>query len=244
MIDLTEGLRVGDLTDLVLPKVSIDEYESKISKDAIVVGFYVDHKDPATDLSSFIEKGAGNILDTEVSPAPDDDGNYLVFVEFMRNEKFPEDVEDVLDSLEALTGIKEWQYNAYGHGDENFDFSRDSIINKVRLEEEPMEEITDEQMESLQFFKPSILDNVEIDGKTISLTKSGNTKVFEQIALGDANLLIHILSLESKPVLLDQQSLYECNSLRRMLGENWDVNKIDNHYILANNEDERIMVIK
>ncbi len=244
MSDLNEGLRVEDLKDLVRPKVSIDEYESKIGKDAIVVGFYVDDKDPATDLSSFIEKGAGNILDTEVSPAPDDDGNYLVFVEFMRDEKFPEDVEQVLESLAALTGNTVWQFNAYGHGDEDFDFTLDSITERVRLEEEPEEEITDEQLESIQFFKPSMLDDVEISGKTLTLTKRGNTKVFEQIALGDANLLTHVLSLNSKPVLMDRQSLRECNSLRKMLGHNWDVNKIDKHYILANNEDERIMVVK
>ncbi len=243
MDDLNEGLRVEDLKDLVKSKVSIDEYESKISKDAIVVGFYVEDKDPATDLSSFIEKGAGNILDTEVSPAPDDDGNYLVFVEFMRDEKFPEDVEQVLESLAALTGIQVWQYNAYGHGDEDFDFSRDTITEHVRLEEQP-EEITDEQLESIQFFKPSLLDDVEIQGNELTLIKRGNTKVFEQIALGDANLLTHILSLNSKPVLMDRESLRECNALRSMLGTNWDVNKIDNHYILANNEDERIMVVK
>ena len=33
------------------------------------------------DLAFFMEKGATDILDTEVSPNPDDDGNYLVFVE-------------------------------------------------------------------------------------------------------------------------------------------------------------------
>ena len=162
----------------------------------------------------------------------------------MRDEKFPEDVEQVLESLGALTGITAWQYNAYGHGEEAFDFSRDTITEHVRLEEEPMKEITDEQLESIHFFKPSLLDDVEIDGKTISLTKSGNTQVFEQIALGDANLLVHVLSLDSKPVLMDRVSLRECNSLRNMLGTNWDVNKIDKHYILANNEDERIMVVK
>lgn len=244
MNDLTEGLRVDDLINLVRSKISIDEYESKIGKDAIVVGFYVDDKDPADDLSSFIEKGAGNILDTEVSPAPDDDGNYLVFVEFMRDEKFPEDVEQVLESLLSLTGIESWVFNAHGHGDEDFDFDRESITERVRLEEEPEEEITDEQMESIQFFKPSLLDDVEIVDKTLTLTKLGNARVFEQIALGDANLIIHVLNLNSKPLLMDRESLRECNSLRNMLGLNWDVNKIDNHYILANNEDERIMVVK
>lgn len=244
MDTINEGLRVHDLIDLVLPVISIDEYESKIDSDAVVVGFYVESDMPAKDLSNFIEKGANEILDTEVSPAPDDNGNYLVFVEFLRDEKFPQILEDVLNSVECLTGISEWQFMHYGGNEEKMDFNKDMITKKIRLEKELPSEPTEEQLESLNFFKPSLLNNVQINDNNLILTKKNLSKSFEKIAFGEANMLINILELNIKPLSLDFQSLRECNGIRKMLGENWDVNKIDNHFILANDNDSRIMVIK
>src|SRR5690606_30290855 len=79
---LKESLFPGDLKDLIKPVVSIDEFEPKIDPAAIVLAFYAREEDPAFDLSRFIEFGPINsVLDTEVSPAPDEDGFYLVFVE-------------------------------------------------------------------------------------------------------------------------------------------------------------------
>lgn len=246
MDKIDEGLRVNDLINLIRPVVSIDEYESKIDDDAIVVGFYVESDMPAQDLANFIEKGANDILDTEVSPAPDDNGNYVVFVEFLRNDKFPQLLEDVLGSVESLTGITEWQFMHYGGKGEKMDLNQDLIMEKVRLvEKEPSpEENEEEQMESLEFFKDSLLDDVVTNGKKIILTKGAFSKSYDKIALGEAELLIDVLMLDAKPLAMDFKSLRECNRLRKMLGENWDVNKIDHHLILANDGDSKIMVIK
>jgi len=241
MTKLKEGLRTHDLIDLVLPTISIDEYESKIDPDAIVVGFFVDDDAPAKDLSSFIESGAGEILDTEVSPAPDDDGNYLVFVEFMRDENLPENIEYVLETVENLTGIQEWNFTYYGGGDEKVPFQREMISEKIRLEKAMP---SDEQMESIEFFKDSVLDDVKLNGKFLTLKRKSNTMFFEKLALGEETLLIEVLSLHNKPFSMDFKSLRECNAIRKMLGDNWDVNKIDKHYVLANNIDTRIMVVK
>ena len=41
MAQLNEGLKELDLQDLVLPLVSVDEYESKIDEEAIVVAFFI-----------------------------------------------------------------------------------------------------------------------------------------------------------------------------------------------------------
>lgn len=241
MTKLKEGLRSLDLIDLVLPTISIDEYESKIDPDAIVVGFFVDDKDPANDLASFIESGAGAILDTEVSPAPDDDGNYLVFVEFLRDEKLPENLQYILETIENLTGIQKWNFTYYGGEDEKIPFQKDMIIEKIRLDQEPP---TDEQMESIEFFRDSILDDVILTGNSLVLKKKNLTMVFEKLAFGEETVLTELLDLNTKPFSMDFKSLRECNTIRKMLGNNWDVNKIDNHYILANNKNTQIMVIK
>ena len=46
---INEGLRVGDLENLVSPKISIDEFESKSGSDdeILVVAFYVKDDQPA-----------------------------------------------------------------------------------------------------------------------------------------------------------------------------------------------------
>lgn len=90
---LTEGMRRGDLADLVLPLISVDEYDSKVDeKEAIVFGFYVHDRGAADDLNRFLQKSAVPLLDTEVSPAPDQHGFYMVFIEFLDNDRLPQNV--------------------------------------------------------------------------------------------------------------------------------------------------------
>lgn len=113
MAILTEGLREGDLIDLVLPLITIDEYESKIDETAIVVGFFVKDIEPAKDLNRFIQKSAVSLLDTDVSPAPNSQGYYMVFVEFLRNEDFIKKIFMLIDNIRDLVGIKTWTFKAY-----------------------------------------------------------------------------------------------------------------------------------
>jgi len=109
---LKEGLKVGDFIDILNPVVSIDEYESKIDKDAIVVALKTKSavSYPADDLSEFIETGRNEVLDTDVSVGPDDKGNYVLFIEFVRNELFPENLIQVLKSIYSLSMIDDWNH--------------------------------------------------------------------------------------------------------------------------------------
>ena len=111
---INEGLTFGDLEGLVLPRLSIAEYSPKTGneEDVVVIGFYVKDDKPADDLASFIEKGAVEVLDTEVSPNPDDDGNYLLFVE-MKNEKLMDTVLRLLEDINRIVKIEDWTFNFY-----------------------------------------------------------------------------------------------------------------------------------
>tara|TARA_B100001057_G_scaffold468527_1_gene527777 strand:- start:999 stop:1409 length:411 start_codon:yes stop_codon:yes gene_type:complete len=111
---INEGLTFGDLEGLVLPRLSIAEYSPKTGneEDVIVIGFYIKDDKPADDLASFIEKGAVEVLDTEVSPNPDDDGNYLLFVE-MKNEKLMDTVLRLLEDINRIVKIEDWTFNFY-----------------------------------------------------------------------------------------------------------------------------------
>ena len=110
--NLKEGLKVGDMDGILNDVLTIDEFDSKIDPDAIVVAFTSNSSIayPMDDLSEFIENGSNEVLDTEVSHGPNKDGNYLLFVEFVRNENFPKNLQTVLNSMKSLTLIYEWNY--------------------------------------------------------------------------------------------------------------------------------------
>lgn len=237
------GLKISDLQDLVRPLISVDEYESKINDDAIVVGFYVDDKDPAKDLSKFIESGGYNIVDTDVSPGTDDQGRYIVFVEFLRNESFPKELETILGAVEPLTGLDKWKFTYYGGHDRELDFSIDNIKQLVRLEPLPKDEST---LESANMFHYSLLSNVEISGNIVRFTKGNLIKEYELVGCGsDSNLIFESLNLEDKPVSFSQNDLYESQALRQMLGsEWWDVNVIDGYYVLTSGTTDQTMILR
>ena len=106
------SLKSNDLSGLVSKKIHIDEYQSKMGNDAdvIVISFKVDYKDPAWELSNFIEKGYDWVLDSDLSSGEMEDGGYLVFVEVQRRPSFTHNLMRLLKDMENLTGTKPSDY--------------------------------------------------------------------------------------------------------------------------------------
>ena len=111
---ISEGLTHGDLKGLVMPGLSVAEFEPKTGneEDVIVVGFYVKDDRPAQDLATFIEKGSVDILDTEVSPNPDEDGNYMVFIE-LKNEDIMNTVMKLLEDVNRIVNLDDYALNFF-----------------------------------------------------------------------------------------------------------------------------------
>ena len=103
MAKINEGMRAGDLADLVLPMISVDEYESKIDDSSIVIGFYIHDQDAASDLNRFLQKSPIQIIDTEISPAPDQHGYYIVFVELINDRRIAKNIADILAEVSFLS---------------------------------------------------------------------------------------------------------------------------------------------
>jgi len=114
---LNEGLEAGDLKRLVHPELHIDEFKSKLGDDCdvVVVSFKVDSKEPANDLTGFIEKGYDWVLDADVSSGEMDDGSYIVFLELERDEQTAENIMKLMDDLMNLTEqeVDEWRVRYY-----------------------------------------------------------------------------------------------------------------------------------
>ncbi len=111
---IKEGIEHGDLQSLVSSDISVAEFEPKTGTDddVVVIGFFCKDEAPANDVATFIEKSTVNILDTEVSPNPDENGFYLVFVE-VENENLMQTVFELLDDVSRLAEIEEWSIDFY-----------------------------------------------------------------------------------------------------------------------------------
>lgn len=131
---LFEGMWSGDLEDLVLPMINVDQFGSKVSDSAVVVGFYVNDKDAANDLNRFLQKSPITLLDTDVSPAPDLNGYYYVFVELLFDQRFGEFVKKLLDEVAPLANIKKWKMRVRGSDMADFDEKKlyDTVKEKRR----------------------------------------------------------------------------------------------------------------
>ena len=109
------GLRHLELAKMVLPLISIDEFEPKTgtTEEVIVVSFFCKDELPAMDLDEFIDKSVIEFLDSEVSPNPNEDGLYLVFVEFKRQPNFWTKIRELVKDVENVTDKLKWRVQPY-----------------------------------------------------------------------------------------------------------------------------------
>jgi hypothetical protein len=113
--NITEGVHHDDLHSLIDPIASIDEYKSKIGNDEniIVIAILIKDKEPADDLSDFIETRRG-VLDVDTSIGPDTDGMYTVYIEINRDSKCFYMIDDILTDIQQVDSeIEAWKFKSY-----------------------------------------------------------------------------------------------------------------------------------
>ena len=134
---LKEGLRERDLRDTVLTEISIDLFQPRAGDEnnVIVVGFEMIDEAPARDLEEFIRMGYVETLDTDVSPGPNLDGNYLVFVEFDRDKSFPLKFLKLLTDIRTVVDNNEWKFKGFPRK-ETLDHTPENILTEVVLDGE------------------------------------------------------------------------------------------------------------
>ena len=105
------SLKQGDLKNTILKKISIDEYEPKTGKinEVMVIGFFVVQNISGQDLFLFINNSAIDIRDVEVSPNPNIDNYYIVFVEIDRNKDSIKVLIEILAEVEQVAGKLGWE---------------------------------------------------------------------------------------------------------------------------------------
>ena len=125
-------VKYGEMTNLVNNTISIDQYKPKIGEanETVVVAFEVSQEGAASDLSNLIETDVVESLDVDLSEGPNMDGNYLVFVEFARNEKLHSNIMEIMKVVSNVTDITEWKYRYY-KGESAQDLNEDNLSQTV-----------------------------------------------------------------------------------------------------------------
>jgi hypothetical protein len=105
---LTEGLKHMDMEGMVEPRLGIDRFESAVgtNDDIITLDFLVKGESAAKDLAEWFERGYDWVIDGDNSPGELKHGHYAVFVEINRRTKAPDQIIEMLEDLETLTGLQ------------------------------------------------------------------------------------------------------------------------------------------
>jgi len=234
---LAEGMRAGDLNNLVLPMISIDEYESKISDKAVAVGFYVHDKDAANDLNRFLQKSPVAILGSEVSPAPDQHGYYIVFMELMANDEIFSNISTVLKEMEPLCEIEKWKIRVR-NTDKPLPFDEDHFTMAFKKARGVHESVI------LSYLTPSNLHHASLHEGTLTIETIGSQNAYQVIDFGRYEDLMERHGLTDTAIGFGLRQIVHCNRISNMLGEGWNASEIRDFLLIQNIDSDQCLLLK
>jgi len=261
------SLKEGDLKKVVLKKLSIDEFEPKTgdAKDVLVLGFQVTESSVGDDLYGFINGATVDIRDVEVSPNPNDDGYYMVFVEMDRKEGVLEDIKELLRDTERLAGKLAWEAKTYLN-DDYLPLSEDEIYEYIitdsanyvtreefesqksakmeeqkRLEEEAA--ALDKSNQVLEFLRPTNLLQAGIADGKLHIQDSRNIITLEFVEFGSSDVVMANLGIKESAIKSDFDRVL-FGKLKGMLGEMAAL-PIDDYIVIYNPaKEDNILITK
>lgn len=236
---VNEGMRLGDLADLVLPLISVDEYVSEVDPtQCLVFGFYVHDQDAADDLNRFLQKSAVPIMDTKVSPAPDQHGYFMVFLELMNNSRLPEIMTNILAEIKELVDIEDWQMRVRKTKG-LLPFSEDNLKDAIaHLKDDDVQEGI------RRFLSPSMLTDVLFEDDVIVLEGGGERHVHNLVMFDQIDHILESQRLVDAPVMYDIRTVARLNRVRRSLGEDWEALRMGGFILLHNTSDPRALLLR
>lgn len=265
------SLREGDLKDTVLSKLSVDEFEPKTgdAKDVMVLGFYATQNSAAEDLYHFLNGSLQETRDIEVSPNPNEDGYYMVFVEMDRNEKVVELMNSLLRDTARVAGNLQWKAKTYLNdeylpvGDEALsqyiitdpakyvtreEFESARAVEEAKRQEEEQrlaEEAAamDASNNILEFLKPTNLLRAGISDGKLHMQDKFNTISLEVVNFGEGASVMSELGITESAIKADFD-LTLFGKLKGMLGEMVAL-PIDQYVVIYNpKQQQNILVTK
>lgn len=231
---INESLHAGDLRHFVRKIFEIDSYKSKIGddQDIVTLAFTVGNEDPAKDLENFIEMGYDFVLDADVSPGELDDGTYKVYVELERGRHVAEQIREIMDGIEKLTGIHDFRFR-YFKSFKSQEATEENLAASVPMDKDSYHIATEEnRLENFQeFFKNSYADEITLLSESISFKRVyGDTVTFNIVTSGSRQEVYEEIR---GPIMLESSSMAEVMFLSKYIG-NYNITKINSTFIFEN----------
>lgn len=239
---LKEGLRSGDLKDMIAHRFTIDQYKSKmgLDDDIMVLAFKIKEKYPAIDAMEFCEKSFEYILDADISTGEEEDGHYRLFIELDRSPKAVDQIEEILKGLEKLCGCDSWRFKYFKDVDSH-EFSKEAITDFVPLTPDDYKEKVEEN---------KMTEVSEILGQNVAEVESiseSNIITMRKPYAGNLELQLHARGsydevIKNIPggVQLDESSNGEILFLEKYLGIN-GIHKINGMFIIP--KGDQVLVV-
>ena len=234
-MNLTESLRAGDLRDLVKKIFEIDSYKSKIGKDedVVVLSFTVNQEDPAKDLENFFEMGYNFILDADVSPGETDDGTYKVYVELERTRHAPEQIFELIEGVQKLTGLDEMRFR-YFKSFKSQEVTIENLKTAIPTDKETYDVATERNVleNFTNFFSNSYVDEIQMLDESITFKRVYSGPVsFNIVTSGPKQQVYESIK---GPIVLQGKDMAEVMFLTKVIG-NYNITKIKDTFIFENN---------
>jgi len=231
---LNESLRAGDLRDLVKKVFEIDSYKSKIGKDedVVVLSFTVNQEDPAKDLENFFEMGYSFILDADVSPGETDDGTYKVYVELERSRHAPEQIFELIEGVEKLTGLDGLRFR-YFKSFKSQEATIENLETAVPTDKETYDVATERNVleNFTNFFSNSYVDEIQLLDESITFKRVYSGPVsFNILTSGPKQEVYESIK---GPIVLEGKDMAEVMFLTKVIG-NYNITKIGSTFIFEN----------
>ena len=228
------GLHTGDLQDTMLKKLSIDEYEPKTgdASEVLVLGFSLRESSQGQDLYNFLNSSIFEIRDVEVSPNPNPDNYYMVFVEIDRNDKVLENIRSIVTDVENISGKLPWIGKTHLNDDYLPLFDEgisqyvitdpEKYMTKEQFQQQKAEEqaVVDAKEESdnsiMEFLKSSNLLKASINNNTLEVEDKFNEAKLEVVGFGEAKDIMAEIGINESAIGDMDSTLKQFNN---MLGE-------------------------
>lgn len=254
------SLRENDLQDTMLRKISFDEFLPKTGdEDEVgVIGFYMMEESPGKDLYTFLNTSVVDSRDIEVSPNPDEDGYFMVFVELDRDGKLLNNVRAIVAEIERISGKLHWVIKTPYTADliplEDADgkvqedqatyMAAEDFKDKLESESVDLEDDVDDTDEDsiMEFFKDSNLLDLRIEESILNIRDARNTAQLEIVSFGYGPDVLSELGINESAIGSD----FDKNAfikLKGMLGE-MKALPIDNYIVIYDPNSTNVLVSK
>lgn len=240
------SLKHQDLTGTIIPRILVDEYmpKDRDEKNTIVVTFMSSDQQPANDLNTFIQRSYIEIFDSEASTVTDDDGNYLVFVEFPRTPDFIKTFRYLIKDIENVTGKQEWRVSTYLTNGETVDYRTDEF--EAFIVTDPNKYVTKKEFErksvheSIENLIEHTAASYELNGEYIRFFNSRYAITAKLTDGGDYDSVIGRNYLSESAFRLSDAT-FEVKVLESIL-ENCTITPIDEYLLLSNESGDVVLL--